>query len=64
MTYTRSQIYTNTMVSEQKLQTFKVVIVVLLLLLLWFDVFVPTSAHSLLFSDKWFVQIGLYVNLG
>ena len=33
---------------------------------LWlsFDVFVPTSAHPLLFVDKWFVQIYLKVSYG
>jgi hypothetical protein len=35
-------------VDEDRIQTFEVVLVVLLLLLLSFDVFVPTSAHSLL----------------
>ena len=34
---------------------FEVVIVVSVLLLLSFDVFVPKSAHSLLFLDNWFV---------
>ena len=47
-------------VGEHGIQTFRIVVVMLLLLLLSFDVFVPTSAHSLLFLDKWFVQI--YVN--
>ena len=50
-------------VGEHGIQTFEVVVVVLsLLLLLSFDVFVPTSAHPLLFVDKWFVQIYLNVN--
>ena len=64
MTYTGSQIHTNTMVGEYKIETFKVMVVVLLHLLLWFDVFVFTSAHPLLFLDKWFVQLNLYVSLG
>ena len=38
-------------------------IFVLLLLLSSFDVFVPTSAHSLLILEEWFVQICLYVTL-
>ena len=29
----------------------------------YFDVLVPTSAHSLLFLDKWFVRIYLNVKL-
>jgi hypothetical protein len=62
MMYIKSQKYTNMMVGEHGIQTFKVVVIVLLLLLLLFDVFVPTSAHSLLFFDKWFVQIYLNVN--
>ena len=37
-------------------------VVVLLLFLLLFDVFVPTSVHSLLFLHKWFAQIKLNVN--
>jgi hypothetical protein len=48
MIYTRLQNYTNMVVDEDRIQTFEVVFVVLLLLLLSFDVFVPTSAHSLL----------------
>ena len=57
MMYTRLQNYTNTVVGKHGIQTFKVVIVVLLLLLFSpLDVFVPTSADSLLFLDKWFVQ--------
>jgi hypothetical protein len=47
------------MVGKHAIQTFEVVVDVLLLLLLSFDVFGPTSAHSLLFLDKWFVQIYL-----
>ena len=62
MRYTRLQNYTNMVVGKHGIQTFKVVVVVLLLLLLSFDVFVPTSAHPLLFLDKWFVQIYLNVN--
>ena len=44
------------------MQTFEVVIAVLLILLLLFDVFVPTSAHPLLFLDNWFAQIYLNDN--
>jgi hypothetical protein len=51
MTYTRSQNYTNVMVGEHEIHH--------LLLLLSFHVFVPTSAHALLFVDKWIVQIHL-----
>ena len=39
--YTRSQNYTNMVVGEHGIQTFKVALVVLLLLLLLFDVLVP-----------------------
>ena len=56
LTYTRLQNYTTLVVGKHGIHTFKVVVVVLLPLLL-FDVFVPTSAHSLLFLAKWFVQI-------
>jgi hypothetical protein len=59
MTYTRSQNYTNMMVGEHEIQSFEVVVVVLLFLLLLFDVLVPTSAHPLLYLDKWCVQIYL-----
>jgi hypothetical protein len=52
MTYTRSQNYTNVMVGKHEIHH-------LLLLLLSFHVFVPTSAHPLLFVDKWIVQIHL-----
>ena len=45
MTYTRSQNYTNMVVDKHGIQTFEVVVVVLLS----FYVFVPTSAHPLLF---------------
>jgi hypothetical protein len=38
-------------------KTIRFEVVLLLLLLSSFDVFVPTSAHPLLFLDKWFVQI-------
>jgi hypothetical protein len=48
-----TQNYTNMMVGEHGIQTFEVVVVVLLLLMLLFDVFVPTSAHPLLFLEKW-----------
>ena len=42
-------------VSKHGIQKFKdVLVVLLLLLLLSFDVFIPTSAHPLLFLDKWF----------
>ena len=51
--YTRSRNYTNKVVGEHGIQKFEVVIVVLLLLLLSFDdVFVPTSAHPLLFLNN------------
>ena len=43
---------TNVMVGEYGIQLFVVVVVVLLFMLLWIDVLVPTSAHSLLFLDK------------
>ena len=60
-TYTSSQKYTNMVVGEHRIQTFKVLIVVLFLLLLSFD---PTSAQPLLlFMDKCFVQIYLNVNV-
>ena len=52
MTYTRSQSYTNMMVGKHGIQMFKVVFLVVLLLLMFFDVFAPTHAHPLLFSDK------------
>ena len=52
--YTRSQKYTNMVVGERGIQSFKVV---LLLLLVSFNVFVPTRAHPLLFLNKWFVQM-------
>ena len=47
--YTRLQNYTNMVVGEHGIQTFKVLVVVLLLLLLSFDVFVPTSAYPSVF---------------
>ena len=50
------------LLDEHETQTFKVMIVVLLLLFLLLDVFVPTSAHPLLFLDKWYVQIYFIVN--
>ena len=62
MMYTKLQNYTNMMVVEHGIQTFKFVFIVLLLLLLLFDVFVLTSAHFLLFYDKWFVHIYLNVH--
>ena len=49
-------------VGQHGMQTFEIVVIVLLLLLLSFDVFVPASAHHLLFLDKWFVQTYLNVN--
>ena len=51
-------------VGNHGIQTFEVVVVVWLFLLLSFDVFVPISAHPLLFFNKWFVQIYLNVKLG
>ena len=57
LTYTRLQYYTNKVVGELGLQMFKIVVVVLS-----FDNFVPTSAHPLLFLDKWFLQIYLNVS--
>ena len=62
MTYTRLQNYTNMIVDKHKIQTLKVVVVVLLLLVLSVDVFDPTSAHLLLFLDRWFVQIYISIN--
>ena len=62
MLYTRSQNYTSMVVGKHGIQTSKVAVVVLLSLLLPFDVGVPTSAHSLLFLDKWCVQIYLNVS--
>ena len=62
MTYIRSQNHTIMVVGEHGGHTFKVAVVVLLFLLLSFDVFVLTSAQALLFLDKWFVQIYLYVS--
>ena len=51
------------MVGKNVIKTFEVmVVVVLLLLMLSFDVLVPTSAHPLLFLDKWLLQI--YLNVG
>ena len=61
--YTRLWNYTNMVVDEHGIQTFKVVVVMLLLLLLLFDVFAPTNAHPLLFLEKWFIQIYLNVSL-
>ena len=57
--YIRSHKYTNMMVGEHGLQTFKVVVVVLLFLMLLFDVFFSTNAHPLSFLDKCFIQIYL-----
>ena len=61
MTYTRLQNYKIMMVGRHGIQTCEVVVVVLLLLFMLFDVFVPTSAHPLLFLEKWSVQIYLSV---
>ena len=54
MTYTKWN-YITMVVGEHGIQTLKVVVIVV--------VFVPTSAHPLVFSDKWFVQIYLNVTL-
>jgi hypothetical protein len=62
MTYIRSQNYTNIVVGKHRLQAFDVVVVMLLLMLLSFDVFVPKSAHLLLFLDKQFVHLCLNIN--
>ena len=51
------------MVGEHGIQTFEVEVVMLFFLLLLFDVFVPRSAHSSLFVDKWFDQIYLKISL-
>lgn len=48
-------------VGKHEIQTFEFVIVVLLFLLLFFDDFVPTSAHRLLCLDKSFAQLHLNV---
>ena len=57
MTYIKLQNYINMMVvGEHGIQTFEVVVVVLLLLLLLCDDFVPTSAHPLLFLNKWLLN--------
>jgi hypothetical protein len=63
MAYTRLQNHINTMVGKHGIQIREVVVVMSLLLLLSFDIFVPTSAHLLLFLDKWFPQISLNVGL-
>jgi hypothetical protein len=60
LTYIRLQNYTNFMVGKHRIQTFNVVVVMLILLLL-LHVFIPTSAHPLLYLNKWFVQ--KYVNI-
>ena len=52
MMYTRSQNYTNMVVGEHEIQTFRVVVVVMLILLLSFDVFVLTSAHPPIIFGK------------
>ena len=56
------QNYTNVVVGEHGIQISKVMIVVLFLLLFSFDVFIPTSASSLLFMAKWLVQMYLNVS--
>ena len=56
MTYNRLQNYTDMVVGELGIQTFEVMNVMLLF-------FVPTSAHPLSFSDKWFVQTRLNAKL-
>jgi hypothetical protein len=61
MTYTRSETYTNMVVGKHRIENIKSC--GLLLLLVFFDFFVPTRAHFLLFLDKWFVQIYLNVDL-
>jgi len=61
MMYTRSQNYTNMVVGKHGIQTFEAGVVLLLLLLLLFDVFGPHKC-TLLFLDKWFVQIYLNVD--
>ena len=48
-------------VGEHEIQTFEVVVLVLFSLL-WFDVFVPSNAHTLLFLDNLFVNICLNVS--
>ena len=62
MTYTKLQMHTNMMVGEEYKQI-EVAVVVLLLLMLLCHAFVPTSAPSSLFLDKWFVQIYSNINL-
>ena len=59
MTYTKSQNFTNTVVGELGIQTFKVVVIIFIFLLLSFDTISPTHAHPLFFVDKWFLQIYL-----
>ena len=63
MPYTRSQNYTNMVISEHGVQTFEAMVIRLLLLMLSFDVFVPTSAHPSLLSNMYFIQIHLNVKL-
>ena len=51
-------------VGEHGIQSFEVVVVVVSLFLLSsFDVVLPIGARSLLFLDKWFIQIYLDVSL-
>ena len=46
--------------TNMEYNTFEVVVVVLLLLLLSFDVFVPTSAHPLLFMNS---DLSIYASM-
>ena len=57
MMHSRSQKYTNVVVGDYEIQTFKVVVI----MFLSFDVSIPTSAHPLFFWTKWFGQI--YINV-
>ena len=61
MMYTRLQDYTNMVVGEHGIQTFKVVIVVLLILLLLFDVFPPPQVHILYYF--WTSDLSKYTYL-
>ena len=60
MLYNTSQNYTNMKGGKHGTQTLENLVVVLLLLLMSIEVFVPTSAHLLLFLDTQFVQ--MYLN--
>ena len=59
MMYIKLQNYTNMVVGEHGIQTFKLWLLLLLLLLLSFDVFVPTMHIPYEFWTKGFVQIYL-----